>query len=191
MKSQFKARLAVDIGGTFTDVALSKSGDEAHYVTAKCLTTPDDPVKGAMTGVTSALERAGLAPGDIGSFIHGTTLATNALIERKGANVGVITTEGFRDILEIAYERRYDQYAINIDKPDLYVPRERCFAVPERISARGEVLQPLDEGAVDSVLEGLDQEGVTSVAICLLHSYANSAHEQALARLIAEKRPHM
>ena len=144
-----------------------------------------------MTGVTSALERAGLSPSDIGSFIHGTTLATNALIERKGATVGVITTEGFRDILEIAYERRYDQYDINIDKPDLYVPRERCFAVPERVSARGEVLKPLNEAAVDAVLAGLEAEGVTSIAICLLHAYANDVHEQALADLIRQKRPDM
>ena len=191
MKPQSKARLAVDIGGTFTDVAISLSDNSSGYVTAKCLTTPDDPVDGAMTGVASALERAGLAPGDIGSFIHGTTLATNALIERKGAQVGVITTEGFRDILEIAYERRYDQYDINIDKPDLYVPRERCFAVPERISAQGEILRPLDESAIDGVLMELEAEGVTSIAICLLHAYANDVHEQTLARLIREKRPGM
>lgn len=191
MNPQSKARLAVDIGGTFTDVAISRSGDEAGYITAKCLTTPHDPVEGAMTGVLSALDRAGLAARDIGSFIHGTTLATNALIERKGAQVGVITTKGFRDILEIAYERRYDQYDINIDKPDLYVPRDRCFAVPERVSARGEVLRPLDESAIDGLLDGLEAEGVTSVAICLLHAYANNVHEQALARLIREKRPDM
>ncbi|MCP5081045.1 MAG: hydantoinase/oxoprolinase family protein [Alphaproteobacteria bacterium] len=191
MKTQSKARLAVDIGGTFTDVAIQAPGEISGYITAKCLTTPDDPVTGAMTGVTSALERAGLSPSDVGSFIHGTTLATNALIERKGATVGVITTEGFRDILEIAYERRYDQYDINIDKPDLYVPRERCFAVPERISAQGEVLKPLDEAALDGVLAGLEAEGVTSIAVCLLHAYANDVHEQAVARLIRQKRPGM
>ncbi len=161
------------------------------YVTAKCLTTPADPVAGAMTGVTDALRRAGLKPSDIGSFIHGTTLATNALIERKGATVGVITTEGFRDILEIAYERRYDQYDINIDKPDLYVPRERCFSVPERISAQGEVLKPLDESALDRVLDELEDQSVSSIAICLLHSYANNVHELALARLIRQKRPEL
>lgn len=183
--------MAVDIGGTFTDVAISLPNKPGDYITAKCLTTPDDPVAGAMIGVTSALERAGLKPDDIGSFIHGTTLATNALIERKGATVGVIATEGFRDILEIAYERRYDQYDINIDKPDLYVTRDRCFTVPERVSAQGKVLRPLDEDALDEVLERLDAEGVTSVAVCLLHAYANDAHEQALARLICQKRPGM
>ena len=105
MHSQGKARLAIDIGGTFTDAAIALPGSSQGFVTAKCPTTPDKPVEGAMAGVALALERANLTPADIGSFIHGTTLATNALIEQKGARVGVITTEGFRDIPEIVYER--------------------------------------------------------------------------------------
>ncbi len=189
MELSGKARLAIDIGGTFTDVAIARPGDTRNFVTAKCPTTPGDPVAGAMHGVSLALERAGLSPADFGGFIHGTTLATNALIERKGATVGVITTEGFRDILEIAYERRYDQYDINIEKPDLLVPRERCAAVPERMNTKGEVLRPLDAGTLDETLATLDAEGVTSIAICLLHAYANPAHELELASLIAKKRP--
>lgn len=189
MELSRKARLAIDIGGTFTDVAIAMPGAARNFVTAKCPTTPGDPVEGAMHGVSLALERAALSPADFGSFIHGTTLATNALIERKGANVGVITTDGFRDILEIAYERRYDQYDINIEKPDLLVPRERCFTVPERMNRKGEVLKALDVSSLDETLAALDAEGVTSIAVCLLHSYANPAHEQELGRLIAKRRP--
>lgn len=189
MQSHAKARLAIDIGGTFTDAVISLAGPTREFASAKCPTTPDNPVEGAMAGVKLALDRAGLSSADIGSFIHGTTLATNALIEQKGARAGVITTEGFRDILEIAYERRYDQYDINIDKPDLLVPRERCFEVPERKSVHGDVLRELDESNIDDLLETLDAEEISSVAICLLHSYANDAHEQRLATIIAEKRP--
>ncbi|MEM9735995.1 MAG: hydantoinase/oxoprolinase N-terminal domain-containing protein, partial [Pseudomonadota bacterium] len=112
------ARLAVDIGGTFTDIAL-EIGD--RIATSKTLTTPEHPVKGVMTGIGQALSAEGVAPGEVTSLIHGTTLATNALIERRGARVGVIATEGFRDILEIALERRFDQYDINLEKPDLIV----------------------------------------------------------------------
>ncbi|MEM7430056.1 MAG: hydantoinase/oxoprolinase family protein, partial [Pseudomonadota bacterium] len=189
MQLSGKARLAIDIGGTFTDVAIALPGSGSRFITAKCPTTPGDPVAGAMHGVSLALERAGLSPADIGGFIHGTTLATNALIERKGAQVGVITTEVFRDILEIAYERRYDQYDINIEKPDLLVPRERCFTVPERMNTKGEVLTPLETGSLDETLAALDAEGVTSLAICLLHSYANPSHELELAERIRTLRP--
>ncbi len=122
-----KARLAVDIGGTFTDVALELPGTATTFVTAKTPTTPRNPVEGAMQGVRLALEQSGISPAQVSSFIHGTTLATNALIEKKGATVGVIATQGFRDILEIAYERRYNQYDILLDKPDMLVPRERCL----------------------------------------------------------------
>ncbi len=184
-----KARLAVDIGGTFTDVAISLPN--AGFVTTKCPTTPDDPVRGAMHGVSLAMERAGLGPADIGSFIHGTTLATNALIERKGATVGVISTQGFRDILEIAYERRYDQYDLYLEKPDMLVPRERCVTISERMTAQGDVHAALDEGSLDDILAVLDNHQVKSLAVCLLHSYANPAHELRLADLIAERRPEL
>ena len=114
-----RPRLAVDIGGTFTDVAVERGGS---CLTSKVLTTPGDPVRGVLDGVRLALARAELAPPDIGAVVHGTTLATNALIERHGATVGAIVTEGFRDILEIAWERRYDQYDLCIEKPDTLVP---------------------------------------------------------------------
>ena len=119
MQHSGKARLAVDIGGTFTDIAI-EAGEKIF--TAKTLTTPERPVAGVLEGIGYALDTAGIEPAGFRSIIHGTTLATNALIERRGACVGVIATEGFRDILEIGYERRYDQYDINIGKPDRIVP---------------------------------------------------------------------
>lgn len=182
-------RIAVDIGGTFTDVALEQRSGSSHFVTAKTPTTPANPVVGAITAVRLALEKASVAPLAVSTFIHGTTLATNALIEKKGALVGVITTAGFRDILEIAYERRYNQYDIFIDKPDTLVPRERCYTIKERMMASGEVLTPLDESGLDAILADFDRQGIESVAVCLLHAYANPAHEQRLAELIAQKRP--
>ncbi|MEM7114303.1 MAG: hydantoinase B/oxoprolinase family protein [Chloroflexota bacterium] len=196
-KEEQTVRVAVDIGGTFTDVALEikaleiHNGADTHFVTAKTPTTPTDPVVGALTGVRLALADANVEPAQVASFIHGTTLATNALIERKGATVGVITTEGFRDILEIAYERRYDQYDVFLDKPDMLVPRERCFTIKERMTATGEVLMPLDEASLESILAQIDAANVQSVAICLLHAYANPAHERQLAQLLQQERPEL
>ncbi len=180
------ARIAIDIGGTFTDVAV---GTADGYVTAKTLTTPAEPVTGVLDGIALALERAALAPADVACIIHGTTLATNALIERRGARVAVIGTEGFRDTLEIAYERRYDQYDVFLDKPDAYVPRERCFTVPERVDTDGRVHRPLDEAAFDGLIAALDAAGTESVAVCLLHSYANPTHEQRIGEMLRARRP--
>jgi len=179
-------RIAVDIGGTFTDVALE--GGES-LVTAKTLTTSENPVQGVLDGIEIVCEQASIEPGQVGGVIHGTTLATNALIERKGASVGFLTTEGFRDIVEIAYERRYDQYDIGIDKPDLLVTRERCWTVPERINAKGNVLKELNLSSLDNLLVSMDAEGVQSLAICLLHSYLNPSHEQKLREQIRQLRP--
>ena len=133
----------------------------------------------------------GLISGDIVGFIHGTTLATNALIERRGAKTACVTSGGFRDILEIAYERRYSQYDINIDKPDLIVPRSRCFTIPERVTVSGDVLTPLDESEIDRLIDELDECGVEAVAVCLLHSYANPDHENRLREVIKQKRPNI
>ena len=188
MQRQSRLRIAVDIGGTFTDVVLADA-DNRILATTKTPTTAANPTIGALTGVEQVIAEAGAAMGDIGSFIHGTTLATNALIERRGARVAGITTAGFRDILEIAYERRYSQYDIDLEKPDFIVPRSRCFTVPERISARGEVIESLDESAVEDLVQQLDDCGAEAVAICLLHAYANPAHEKRLRALLAERRP--
>ena len=181
-----RPRLAVDIGGTFTDVAVERDG-ACH--TGKVLTTPDDPVRGVLDGARLALARAGLAPGDVGAVIHGTTLATNALIERRGAAVGAIVTAGFRDILEIACERRYDQYDLYIEKPDTLVPRERVATVSERVSATGQVLDPLDRDSVHRAVDALVAGGVESIAVCLLHSYVNPAHEQAVGATVERRAP--
>ncbi len=188
MSTQGQNRIAVDIGGTFTDIALDNG---ASLYTAKTLTTQDDPVRGVMDVIRIACDDAGCASASIASVIHGTTLATNALIERKGARVGLITTEGFRDIIEIAYERRYDQYDIFIDKPDLLVTREDCWTVPERIDADGNILQALDSGKLNSLLREVDRRGIESLAICLLHSYLNPIHEQALRDQIQARRPNL
>ena len=188
MTSSF--RIAVDIGGTFTDVAVADS-DGAIVATNKTATTPDNPTDGAMTGVQRALEAIGARFEDVTGFVHGTTLATNALIERRGAVVAAITTQGFRDILEIAYERRYSQYDINLEKPDLIVPRSRCFTMPERVDFAGNVLSDLDAGALDHLLSQLDSSGAEAVAICFLHAYANPVHEHRLRDMLQHYRPHL
>ncbi len=186
MVSKNKNRLAVDIGGTFTDVALDTS---AGRVIAKVLTTPEAPERGVMQAIETALARAGCSPADITLAIHGTTLATNALIERKGAVTALVTTEGFRDSVEIGYEHRFEQYDVYLDKPEPLVPRARRFTVPERMNAHGEVLKPLDEKAVERLLPQLQAAQVSSVAVGLLHSYANPSHEQRIRTLLSAGMP--
>lgn len=181
--STHSLRLATDVGGTFTDTVIS---DAAGVVLAstKTLTTHANPAEGALTGARRALDQIGAGLDRVSSFIHGTTLATNALLERRGAKVATITTEGFRDILEIAYERRYSQYDINLIKPDLLVPRALSFTVSERMSVSGDTLLPLDEDAVTRLAAQLFEAGVEAVAICLMHAYANPAHEQRIRDLL-------
>ncbi len=181
-------RLAVDIGGTFTDTVLTAANGKA-LATCKTPTTPDNPTLGALDGVGRVLHEAGAGIGQIAGFIHGTTLATNALIERSGARVATITNAGFRDILEIAYERRYSQYDIDIEKPDLIVPRARAFTIGGRIDAQGGILQPLDEAAIPALVEALRACRAQAVAICLLHSYANPGHEERLRDLLGAALP--
>ncbi|MDD9920797.1 MAG: hydantoinase/oxoprolinase family protein [Boseongicola sp.] len=171
--------LSSDIGGTFTDTVLM-SPDYQILATAKTATTVDAPAVGALAGARRVLQDAGIDWHEVAKKIHGTTLATNALIERRGARVATITTAGFRDILEIAYERRYSQYAINIAKPDLIVPRELAFTVGGRIDAAGRELHPLDAAAIPELADRLNAAGVEAVAICLLHAYANPDHERLL-----------
>ncbi len=180
------ARLAVDVGGTFTDVAL-EVGD--RQFTSKVLTTPDAPERGVISGVEKAVAEAGIAPGDIGLLIHGTTLATNALIERKGAKTALITTEGLRDSVEMALENRFEQYDINIDRPDPLVPRYLRWPVTERLNVKGEALIPLDEASVTALLPLLDEHGIEAVAVGLIHSYANPAHERRVGEILAAARP--
>ena len=181
-------RLAIDIGGTFTDTVLM-SGDDTILATTKTLTTHDNPAEASLEGALSVLATAGRAPGDVTGFVHGTTLATNALIEKRGAKVATITTEGFRDILEIAYERRYAQYDLTLEKPDLLVPRDRAFTVRERMAVDGSVLIDMTASAIDDVLAEVEKSRATSVAICLLHAYANNAHEIRLKDALIKAHP--
>jgi N-methylhydantoinase A len=176
-----EARLGVDIGGTFTDVALEVG--ERRY-SAKMLTTPQAPELGVLAAVQAVLEQASVAPGDLSLIIHGTTLATNAIIERKGAKTALVTTEGFRDTIEIRHENRFEQYDVNIDLPPPLVPRRLRRVVPERIDARGRVVTPLDEAAVVALAERLAADGVESVAIGFLHSYVNPAHEERAREIL-------
>ncbi len=187
-----QARLGIDIGGTFTDFALEtiENGHTRHYF-AKVLTTPQAPEMAVLEGVDRVLAQAGLRADQLVSVVHGTTLATNAVIERRGARIAFITTEGFRDTLEMGTESRYDHYDLNVDKPAPMVPRDLRFVVPERMSASGAVLKPLDESAVRALLPKLDEANVEAVAIGFLHSYANTAHEKRVAEILREARPHI
>ena len=181
-----RARLAVDIGGTFTDLALEVGG---RRVTAKVLTTPTQPERGVLDGVAVILQQAGLGPGDIGILVHGTTLATNAIIERKGATTALITTEGFRDVLALGNESRYDQYDLGIVLPEPLVPRYLRLPVPERLDNEGNVLLALDEAAVMALVPVLQRESVQSIAVGFLHSFVNPAHERRVRALLAEALP--
>jgi N-methylhydantoinase A len=179
-----EARLGVDIGGTFTDVALEL---EDKRFSAKLLTTPDAPECGVLAAIHAVLEQAAVKPGDLSIIIHGTTLATNAIIERKGAKTALVTTEGFRDTVEIRHENRFEQYDVNIDLPPPLVPRRLRLVVPERIDARGRVVTPLDEAAVATLAGRLAADGVESVAIGFLHSYVNPRHEERVRDILLSR----
>ncbi|MEM9028985.1 MAG: hydantoinase/oxoprolinase family protein [Pseudomonadota bacterium] len=172
--SSLGVRLAADIGGTFTDVVLEHGSD---LYTTKVLTTTAAPEQGVVSGAQLVLEQAGLSFDAVDVFLHGTTLATNAIIERRGAATALIATDGFRDVIEIADESRFDQYDVFIEKPDPIVPRARRFTVPERIDVTGAIRLALDEDAVREVAGQLKANAVEAVAICFLHSYVNPAHE--------------
>ena len=174
-------RLAVDIGGTFTDVVLEHGG---RQTTAKVLTTPSAPEEGVLAGVSRALEEAGVAPGDVSLLIHGTTLATNAIIERKGAKIGLVTTEGHRDAVEMALENRFEQYDINIDRPPPLAPRQLRWPVKERLNVAGDTLVPLDEATVEGLLPLIEKHKIEALAVGLLHAYANPDHENRVREIV-------
>ncbi|MGA7019572.1 MAG: hydantoinase/oxoprolinase family protein, partial [Pseudolabrys sp.] len=188
MTALHKARIGVDIGGTFTDVALEVGH---RRFTAKTLTTSRAPEEGVLVALRSVLSEAGVDPGEVGVVIHGMTLATNALIERKGAKTALLTTEGFRDVVEIRHENRFEQYDVNIDLPLPLVPRRRRLPICERINARGEILQVLDESSVARAIETLAAEEVEAVAIGFLHSFTNPAHEHRVGDAIARALPNI
>jgi len=183
-----RARLGVDIGGTFTDLVVIDDATGTARV-GKVLTTAKDPAHGVEDGIHALLDEAGVRSDAVRAVVHGTTLATNALIERKGAKTALLTTEGFRDALEIRREGRYDMYDLFIDPPPPLVPRHLRREVPERLLADGSILKTLDEAAARRALAELARDGVEALAICLLHAYVNPAHERRLSEIAREVSP--
>ncbi len=179
-------KLAADIGGTFTDIVLE---DGPKRWSGKVLTTTHAPELGVIEGLRLVLEQSGRAARDVGVFIHGTTLATNALIERKGARTAFITTEGFRDIVEQGYEKRFDHYDLMIDRPVPLVPRTLRYEVSERLAANGDVLVPLDESKLSLMAVQLMAENIKAVAIGLLHAYAHDGHERRVRDILSRHLP--
>lgn len=182
-----QVRLAVDVGGTFTDVVLLHGEHGKH--TAKVLTTPAAPEQAVIGGIEEILARAGLGWPDIDQLVLGTTLATNALIERKGARTALITTEGFRDLVEIGLEDRFAQYDVFLEKAEPLVPRPWRHGVAERVDGAGRVLTPLDEKQVTALAHRLRDDGIESVAVCFLHGYANPVHERRVRDLLQAHAP--
>jgi N-methylhydantoinase A len=182
--------LGIDIGGTFTDLVIHDPRD-GRAVIWKESTTPDDPARGALEGTRRVLEKAGATPDQVGRVVHATTLFTNALIERKGAKTGLLTTAGFADVLEIARERKYELYDLFIEMPKPIVPRPWRREAKERLAPDGRVETALDVEAALAEVADLVKQGVESLAICFLHAYANPAHERAMAAAVAERFQHL
>jgi N-methylhydantoinase A len=180
--------LAVDIGGTFTDVVVL-DGESGRFHAHKELTTPDNPARGVVAGIARLFAREGLAYADVGRVVHATTLFTNALIERRGARTGLITTAGFRDTLEIGHERKYELYDLHLPLPEPLVRRSLRLESIERIGPDGGVEQPLDATSLRDAAARLVGMGVESLAVVFLHAYANPAHEQQAARILAAAHP--
>ncbi len=181
-------RLGVDTGGTFTDAVLidESTGD---IRIGKVPSTPADPAEAFMAASERMLAGDGIDRSLVAFLVHGTTVATNSIIEGKGARTGFITTEGFRDMLEIARQIRPSLYDLQFEKPKPLVPRYLCFGVTERLDARGNVITALDEESVREAARGLKKEGVQAIAVCLLHSYANPDHERRVGEILAEEIP--
>jgi len=187
MQSNPTVRLAVDIGGTFTDVVLERP--LGQLVTTKLLTTYDHPGRAVLAGIRQVLAKADLQPAEVGLIIHGTTLATNALIQRNGARTALLTTAGHRDALEMAHEDRFEQYDVMIDRPRPLVPRYLRLPIRERLDCEGRVLLPLDESTVEATLPVLEEYEVESVAVGYLHAFVNPAHERRTAEILQGARP--
>ncbi|NBX06999.1 MAG: hydantoinase/oxoprolinase family protein, partial [Proteobacteria bacterium] len=179
-------RLGVDIGGTFTDAVLEANGQ--RYST-KVLTTYGAPEDAILESMGQVCRKAGIQPDAIEQIIHGTTLATNALIERRGAKTAFITTKGFRDVIEMRTESRFEQYDLNLKLPDPLLPRNRRYVVEERISASGDVLIELDVAGCEALAKKLAKANYESIAIGLLHSYVNDSHEKQIADIFRQHMP--
>jgi N-methylhydantoinase A len=183
-----RTRLGVDIGGTFTDVALEI--DKKRFST-KVLTTYAAPENAIVDGMHQVCAKAGVTPAAIDQIIHGTTLATNALIERRGAKTALITTEGFRDVIEMRTESRFEQYDLNLTLPEPLLARNRRYVLRERMDASGTALIPLERTDIEALADELAEANYESIAVGLLHSYVNDGHERLIAEVLAEKLPHV
>ncbi|MBF9031740.1 hydantoinase/oxoprolinase family protein [Rhodobacterales bacterium HKCCE3408] len=181
-------RVGVDIGGTFTDVALETS---AGISSCKVLTDYAEPERAILTGIETAAAEAGIALTDIAQVIHGTTLVTNALIERRGARTAFITTEGFRDVIEMRSENRFEQYDLNLELPAPLVPRKDRFTLSERMGPKGEVLLALDPAEAEAMAARVVAAGYEAVAVGLMHAYANDSHERMMAEALATAAPEL
>ncbi len=181
-------RIGVDVGGTFTDFVCFDD-EQGSLSILKIPSTPDDPSRAVAEGTQELAQAAGIDPADITLFVHGTTVATNTLLERRGADVALIGTEGFRDVLEIARQDRPSLYDYANQRAAPLAPRRFRFEAPERVLHTGEVRRALTRQAAADVLDRLEQSGLLDVAICLLHSYANPEHERLLGEWIAAEIP--
>src|SRR5262249_7948455 len=179
-----RARIGVDVGGTFTDFVLVDEARDIIFI-GKRLTTPGDPGLAITEGVDRLLRASDITIGKVQTIVHGTTLVANTVIERKGAKVGLITTKGFRDSLEMGREIRYDLYDLFFEKPAPLVPRYLRREVEERIDSEGTVLKPLSEADVRMAAQELLNDGVEAIGVCFLHSYRNGAHEQRATAILA------
>ncbi len=180
-------RIGADVGGTFTDIVLEQP--DGTFQSTKVLTTHEGPEQGILDGIAAMVAEHDVDLGDVEQIIHGTTLATNALIERRGAKTALVTTKGFRDVIETRTESRFEQYDLNIVLPAPLIERKDRYVVPERINARGEVLIPFDEAAASAVIDRLIDGGYEAVAVGFLHSYRNTEHEQRFRAMLIERMP--
>lgn len=185
-----RIRVGVDVGGTFTDFVLVDEKRDQIF-TGKRLTTPEDPSLAITNGLERLVSESGTSVPELDAVVHGTTLVANTIIERKGAKVGLITTKGFRDSLEMGREIRYDLYDLFFEKPEPLAPRFLRQPVDERIDAKGNVLRPLDENTLGAAAKKLVAEGVEAIAICFMHAYANDAHERQAKEILDAKYPDM
>ena len=187
---QKRIRIGVDVGGTFTDFVLVDEHRDMIF-TGKQLTTPTNPSNAICEGVARIAREAGVEMTALDGIVHGTTLVTNAVIERNGAKVGLITTKGFRDILEVGHEMRYDLYDLFLEKPEPLVPRNLRLTVNERIGSRGEILVELDEAEIKLAADELVEQGVDAIAVCFINAYINPRHEERAGNVILSEHPDM
>jgi N-methylhydantoinase A len=182
-------RLGVDVGGTFTDIILLDPDGHIYY--SKTPSTPKDQSLGVLNGIGKILGLKGIEPEAVDQIVHGTTVATNALLERGGSRTGLLTTKGFKDVLNIGRQSRPELYSLRSKKPAPLVDRNHIFEIAERMTYKGEALRPLDDMEVTASIELLNREQLESVAVCFLHAYANAAHEERVKMLIQKHAPHI